>query len=44
MVAPTWRPLPDNLHWSVLGKLFSTWLTGFALFTTLYLFQRQTAS
>ena len=37
MVAPNWRPLPDNLHWSY-WESYSTWLTGFALFTVLYLF------
>jgi uncharacterized membrane protein len=36
MVAPRWRPLPDKLHWSY-WESYSTWLTGFALFTTLYL-------
>jgi uncharacterized membrane protein len=37
MVAPRWRPLPDNLHWSY-WESYSTWLTGFVLFTVLYLF------
>ena len=37
MVAPRWRPLPHNLHWSY-WESYSTWLTGFALFTVLYLF------
>jgi uncharacterized membrane protein len=37
MVAPRWRPLPQNLHWSY-WESYSTWLTGFALFTVLYLF------
>jgi uncharacterized membrane protein len=37
MVAPNWLPLPQNLHWSY-WESYSTWLTGFALFTTLYLF------
>jgi uncharacterized membrane protein len=37
MVAPRWRPLPENLHWSY-WESYSTWLTGFALFTALYLF------
>ncbi|HET9976356.1 MAG TPA: urate hydroxylase PuuD [Burkholderiaceae bacterium] len=37
MVAPRWRALPDNLHWSY-WESYSTWLTGFALFTVLYLF------
>ena len=37
LVAPRWRPLPRNLHWSY-WESYSTWLTGFALFTVLYLF------
>ncbi len=37
MVAPRWRALPENLHWSY-WESYSTWLTGFALFTVLYLF------
>jgi len=37
MVAPRWKPLPENLHWSY-WESYSTWLTGFALFTVLYLF------
>ena len=37
MVAPKWLPLPQNLHWSY-WESYSTWLTGFALFTFLYLF------
>ncbi len=37
MVAPRWRPLPENLHWSY-WESYSTWLTGFGLFTVLYLF------
>lgn len=37
MVAPRWRSLPENLHWSY-WESYSTWLTGFALFTVLYLF------
>jgi uncharacterized membrane protein len=37
MVAPRWRSLPENLHWSY-WESYSTWLTGFALFTALYLF------
>jgi uncharacterized membrane protein len=37
MVAPRWRPLPENLHWSY-WESYSTWLTGFALFAVLYLF------
>jgi len=41
MVAPSWRPLPENLHWSY-WESYSTWLTGFALFTVLYLFNAAT--
>jgi uncharacterized membrane protein len=37
MLAPRWRELPENLHWSY-WESYSTWLTGFALFTVLYLF------
>jgi uncharacterized membrane protein len=37
MLAPRWRPLPENLHWSY-WESYSTWLTGMALFTVLYLF------
>ena len=37
LVAPRWKPLPENLHWSY-WESYSTWLTGFALFTVLYLF------
>jgi uncharacterized membrane protein len=37
MVAPRWKPLPESLHWSY-WESYSTWLTGFALFTVLYLF------
>jgi len=37
MVAPNWLPLPRNLHWSY-WESYSTWLTGFGLFTFLYLF------
>ena len=37
MVAPKWLPLPQNLHWSY-WESYSTWLTGFGLFTCLYLF------
>jgi len=37
MVAPRWRELPHNLHWSY-WESYSTWLTGFGLFTVLYLF------
>ncbi len=35
MVAP--KALPENLHWSY-WESYSTWLTGFGLFTVLYLF------
>jgi len=41
MVAPRWRPLPEHLHWSY-WESYSTWLTGFALFTVLYLFNAST--
>lgn len=41
MVAPRWLPLPKNLHWS-FWESYSTWLTGFALFTFLYLFNART--
>jgi outer membrane protein TolC len=37
MLAPRWLPLPEKLHWS-FWESYSTWLTGFALFTVLYLF------
>ncbi len=37
LVAPRWRALPESLHWSY-WESYSTWLTGFALFTVLYLF------
>ena len=37
MVAPRWRPLPENLHWS-FWESYTTWLSGFGLFTVLYLF------
>lgn len=37
MLAPNWLPLPRNLHWSY-WESYSTWLTGFALLTVLYLF------
>jgi uncharacterized membrane protein len=37
MVAPRWLPIPQNLHWSY-WESYSTWLTGFALFTVSYLF------
>ncbi len=33
--------LPERLHWSI-WESYSTWLTGFALFTVLYLFNAQT--
>jgi uncharacterized membrane protein len=33
--------LPDKLHWS-MWESYSTWLTGFALFTVLYLFNAST--
>jgi len=36
LVAP--RHLPEHLHW-FYWESYSTWLTGFALFTVLYLFQ-----
>ncbi len=35
MVAP--KALPENLHW-FFWESYSTWLTGFALFTVMYLF------
>jgi uncharacterized membrane protein len=35
MVAP--KSLPEHLHWFI-WESYSTWLTGFALFTVLYLF------
>jgi len=41
LVAPRWRALPDKLHWSY-WESYSTWLTGFALFTVLYLFNAST--
>ena len=41
MVAPRWRPLPQRLHWS-FWESYSTWLTGFALFTVMYLFNAGT--
>jgi uncharacterized membrane protein len=40
-VAPRWRGIPENLHWSY-WESYSTWLTGFALFTVLYLFNAGT--
>ena len=33
--------LPDRLHWS-MWESYSTWLTGFALFSVLYLFNART--
>lgn len=39
MVAP--RQIPANLHW-FYWESYSTWLTGFALFTVLYLYQAST--
>ncbi len=39
MVAP--KNLPQNLHW-FYWESYSTWLTGFALFTVLYLFNATT--
>jgi len=33
--------VPDKLHWS-MWESYSTWLTGFALFTVLYLFNAST--
>ncbi len=39
MVAP--QSLPPNLHW-FYWESYSTWLTGFALFTVLYLYQAGT--
>ena len=39
MVAP--RSLPDNLHW-FYWEAYATWLTGFGLFTVLYLFNADT--
>ncbi|HWP20565.1 MAG TPA: urate hydroxylase PuuD [Burkholderiaceae bacterium] len=41
MVAPRWLPLPEKLHWSY-WESYSTWLTGFGLFTVLYLFNAGT--
>jgi len=38
-VAPS--RLPDQLHWS-MWESYSTWLTGFALFAVLYLFNAST--
>jgi uncharacterized membrane protein len=38
-VAPS--RLPEQLHWS-MWESYSTWLTGFALFTVLYLFNAST--
>jgi uncharacterized membrane protein len=39
LVAP--KSLPENLHWS-FWESYSTWLTGFGLFTVLYLFNAGT--
>jgi uncharacterized membrane protein len=39
MLAP--KALPESLHWSY-WESYSTWLTGFALFTVLYLFNPST--
>jgi uncharacterized membrane protein len=39
MVAP--KSLPEHLHW-FFWESYSTWLTGFALFTVLYLFNAST--
>ncbi|MBB5205354.1 putative membrane protein [Inhella inkyongensis] len=39
LVAP--KALPEKLHW-FFWESYSTWLTGFALFTVLYLFNAQT--
>jgi uncharacterized membrane protein len=39
LVAP--KTLPDHLHW-FYWESYSTWLTGFALFTVLYLFNADT--
>ena len=41
MVAPRWRPLPEKLHWS-FSESYATWLTGFGLFTVMYLFNAGT--
>lgn len=41
LVAPRWLPLPEKLHWSY-WESYSTWLTGFALFTVMYLFNAGT--
>jgi uncharacterized membrane protein len=37
LLAPRWLPLPQRLHWSY-WESYSTWLTGFALFTVVYLY------
>jgi uncharacterized membrane protein len=39
LVAP--KSLPEHLHWFI-WESYSTWLTGFALFTVLYLFNANT--
>ncbi len=41
LVAPRWLPIPEKLHWSY-WESYSTWLTGFALFTVMYLFNAGT--
>jgi uncharacterized membrane protein len=41
LVAPKWLPLPRNLHWSY-WESYSTWLSGFALFALMYLWQAET--
>lgn len=35
------KKLPEHLHWS-MWESYSTWLTGFALFTVMYLYQAST--
>jgi uncharacterized membrane protein len=35
------KTIPEHLHW-FYWEAYSTWITGFALFTVLYLFQAQT--
>ncbi len=35
------KKLPEQLHWS-MWESYSTWLTGFALFTVMYLYQAST--
>jgi uncharacterized membrane protein len=41
LVAPRWLPLPEKLHWS-FWESYSSWLTGFGLFTVLYLINAST--